>query len=301
MSLLKCPPNIYRSLFVATTLVLVCAQFSLAKDLREVRAALRGTSLNEAQISILLKKIDRAYSKEDVDNHIRWLQENGFYGNGKLMQALPIVLPHPIDGDLDNKLRWFKGQGVQDVKALINLCPELLGGSIQNDLEPKALWLKQQGIKNVKKFVSTFPSVFAYLLKEDLGSKISELKTHWGIGIAQIEKSPELLAASNIRVQSLRDFLDSIARLAGDSQFDLKSLPAEQRESLIRNGSANQVFDSLVDVKAIGADKASKVRAVERKNVGLSSLLTSERKIVVQLYRDGKFKTLLSHIAGANG
>ncbi|MFL5814953.1 MAG: hypothetical protein ACJ763_15365 [Bdellovibrionia bacterium] len=289
MSLKRCPPKLCRILILALLVGIGSTQISFGREVLSIRVALKSLGFSVNQVQRIVSRVDRTYSDEYVEHHVKWLQSHGVTDFEKLAKVLPVALPHPIQGDLDKRMAWLEKQGVTDTGKLVSSHPDLFADSI-GSLEDKVQWLNQQGFKSTKKLISAYPDLLALSIKGDLDPTLVELKEHWRLGILDIEKSPQLLGTDLLRVLRLRLLLDKIAKTAEEPHFDLETLAPDLRKDLIRTGSASQLIRSLKDVKSIGLKREEFAR-----------LHPFERKMIADLYRNHKIHELLSHIAEAQG
>jgi hypothetical protein len=142
-------------------------------------------------------------------------------------------------------------------------------------------WFWKHGVERTKHLNPQFVWIVPLSIKNNINPTFYELRDHWGIGIAEIEKNPRLLAASLPKLQKLRALLFKIAQLAGDTQFSCLDFTLSRRKELIKNVSAEQLIQRL---KRIGAIRP------ERQD--LSVLDASEKKKLTKLYKRGELEEL---------
>jgi hypothetical protein len=148
-------------------------------------------------------------------------------------------------------------------------------------------FLKNQEPKDLKLLILSYPKVLTLSVEKNLEPKLNELKTYWGIGITEIEKSGMTLTSSLSRIQDLRKLLNNIAKIAGDDHFVFKYEDEEhsikQRLTLVNEVSADQIIQRLKDIGALRPEKQE-----------LSLLNNFERSALNALYRSRKLQDLFT-------
>ncbi|HVJ64459.1 MAG TPA: hypothetical protein VM901_04320 [Bdellovibrionota bacterium] len=220
--------------------------------------------------------------KTNLEPKVAWLKNHGVKNVGKLASAKPGIFSMSIEDTFEVKLAWLQQQGVTNTAKVISSMPSMMGYSIENNLNPKVEWLKAQGIKNVGKLLTNFPQIMGLSIENNLNPKMKEFQK-WGISIEDLERSPELFGAKQMRIKALRLNIYRLKRLVNNRTFNIKDLPMDAKRHLIRGVKSEDIIERLRSVHAFTSDRTT-----------FDNLTPGEKMNLKQLFETGAIRDLLS-------
>ncbi len=212
----------------------------------------------------------------------QWLAKQGIENPNAVIRKFPRILYSSIEDKLDGHVAWMRSVGFQDIPRVINNAPQVLGLSVESSLKPKLAWLKEIGVENPVMLLERFPILLTLNLENNLKETWNEMSHFWNIDISDFNKKPQLFGASLKRIQLMRQFLDTIARWAGEESFPISSLTRERRIIIVQRISVENILEHLRLTKII-----------RRSVTTILEINTREQQAIVNLYHSGFFAKIL--------
>ncbi|HND86138.1 MAG TPA: hypothetical protein PLU50_10035 [Pseudobdellovibrionaceae bacterium] len=209
----------------------------------------------------------------------QWLANQGVENPNAVIRKFPRILYSSNEDKLDGHVAWMKSVGFQDIARVINIAPQVLGLSVESSLKPKLDWLKDIGVENPVMLLERFPILLTLNLENNLKETWNEMSHFWNIDISDFNKKPQLFGASLKRIQLMRQFLDTIARWAGEESFPISSLSKVRRITIIQRMSVEFILEYFRQSNIIRSEVTD-----------IAELNVQEKNTIVNLYRSGIFQ-----------